>query len=106
MPTFVGLKLNSPTEIISSKNFRTAMIWILNNTTTKTSAWPHDQGHHCLRKVKLRQDKNRLRVKIKIYKKFIVLSFLYVESISFPEPAIAGSGNEIDVESAKVEITD
>jgi hypothetical protein len=63
------------------------MIWILNNTTTKTSAWPHDQGHHCLRKVKLRQDKNRLRVKIKIYKKFIVLSFLYVES-------------------AKVEITD
>jgi hypothetical protein len=40
------------------------MIWIVNKTTTKTSAWPHDQGHHCLRKVKLRQDK-----------KFIVLNF-------------------------------
>ena len=62
MPTFVGLKQNSPAKIIPSKNYRTEL-----STTQQQSQDPHDQGHHCLRKVKLRQDKNSY-VKIKIEK--------------------------------------
>ena len=69
MPTFLGLKQNSPAAIISTKNYRTAMIsnWQQHNNKVKTPM--HDQGHYCLQKVKLRQDKNSY-VKLKIDKKF------------------------------------
>ena len=79
MPTFLELKQNSPAEIISTKNYRTAMIsnWQQHNNKFKTPM---------IKVTTVYERSNYVRIKIdkvyrKIDQKFIVFIFcLYMES--------------------------